>query len=119
MFDMPRYPSREILRPATGTGRRRKRHARYGVWAHGYESFGVSGEDDEGVGWYNMYSAFGDEEYVCGWYVFLLSFFVRVIFVERSTMRHLLRRRGRFRLVFSFYLFLRALLSDFFTRIKF
>ena len=41
----------------------------------------MSDKDDEGVGWYNVYVAVGDEEYVCGWYVFPLSFFIFVLFL--------------------------------------
>ena len=46
----------------------------------------MSGKDDEGVGWYNVYVAVGDEEYVCGWYVFPLFFFIyiRAISMEYS-----------------------------------
>ena len=35
----------------------------------------MSGEDDKGVGWHNVYVAVGDEEYVCGWYVFFFNNF--------------------------------------------
>ena len=77
----------------------------------------MSGEDDEGVGWYNVYIAFGDEEYVCRWYVSLLSsFFLRVCYFCGTFHNEAFVESSRVLLsCVLFYLFLRALLSDFYS----